>query len=203
MTSAGMQFVSSSYIISLAWSSLDGVCSWSISLDSLLMYSSQSGSCTVRVGDRPVGPAGFCTLAASSINKARLRLRSECIAILFASSGGHMHCSFFPTEMSTFEISSCEGEGTLMPRQRDRTGSIIFDAELQMRIIRHWDEYLQIVGYKQCYCVVLRVIYKNMKLKRTSPLFFEAQPEPASTAGPPPSKRLQVVEITRRMPRVK
>lgn len=30
-----------------------------------------------------------------------------------------------------------------MPRQRDRKGSMSFDAELQSRMILHWDEYLR------------------------------------------------------------
>ena len=50
-----------------------------------------------------------------------------------------------------------------MPRQRDRTGSIIFDAELQIRIIRHWDEYLSIIKYKQCYFEVQFIIFQNKK----------------------------------------
>jgi len=56
--------------------------------------------------------------------------------------------------ISTDEISSCVGAGIRMPKQRDRSGSITLEQELQMRIMRHCDEYFSIVRRRPaCACL--------------------------------------------------
>ena len=76
------------------------------------------------------------------MNTARRKFLSEWMLIFMAKSIGQVQPSFLAIEISKFEMSSCDGAGIRTPRQRDRKGSIIFDGELQTRIIRHCDEYL-------------------------------------------------------------
>jgi hypothetical protein len=73
----------------------------------------------------------------SSISKALLRFLSDCRDIFMANSCGQTHCSFLATVVRTLAISSWEGAGTRIPRQRERTGSMTLDAELHIKIMRH------------------------------------------------------------------
>jgi hypothetical protein len=62
-----------------------------------------------------------------------------------ARSGEQLHPSFLAICTSMAAISSVAGAETLIPKQRERTGSIILEGELQTRIILHDDEYFSIV----------------------------------------------------------
>ena len=56
--------------------------------------------------------------------------------------------------INTDEMSSCVGAGIRMPKQRDRNGSRTLEQELQMRIMRHCDEYFSIVRRRPaCACL--------------------------------------------------
>lgn len=59
-------------------------------------------------------------------------------------------------------MSSRLGAGIRIPRQRDRSGSMIFEAELQSNIMRHWEEYLRENSLKTIsYQIDQRRILKN------------------------------------------
>ena len=53
-----------------------------------------------------------------------LRFRFDFSEILWASSLGKEHPSFLATLLMTLTMSSCEGAGTRMPRQRDLMAGI-------------------------------------------------------------------------------
>jgi len=59
-----------------------------------------------------------------------------------ANSCEQGHFSFLAISTKISAIISGVGEGTLMPRQRDFNGSIIFEEESHIRINRHCEEYL-------------------------------------------------------------
>lgn len=53
-----------------------------------------------------------------------------------------MRLSLRATLVNRLAMSSTEGAAMRMPRQRDRKGSMSFDAELHSRMILHCEEYL-------------------------------------------------------------
>lgn len=95
------------------------------------------------------------------MRSARRRLRPDDILTLTASSLGHGHCSFFATEMRISAISSSDGAGTRIPRQRERTGAITLEDELQINISRQCDEYLEEM--------LVQILYMK---QLTFPLFY-------------------------------
>ena len=56
--------------------------------------------------------------------------------------------------ISTDEMSSWVGAGIRIPKQRDRNGSMTLEQELQMRIMRHCEEYFSMVRRRPaCACL--------------------------------------------------
>ena len=100
------------------------------------MNSSQSGSGGDRSEDREWLPTS-CTLAVSSMSRARRRLRSELSAMRMAASSGRPMLSFFATCDRVFLMSSNEGAGIRMERHLERTGSMILEGELHTKMRRH------------------------------------------------------------------
>lgn len=71
-----------------------------------------------------------------------------------------MTASFLATDTNRLAMSSCLGLGMRTMRQRERTGSMILEGELQIKMMRHWDEYLIYIYffiylgiYGVCVCV--------------------------------------------------
>jgi len=107
----------------------------------LEMYRSQSVPETAWSGVN-----GYCcTLAASSISRARRMFRSEWAATRAASCGGSVRPSFCATDVITPIMSRTVGAGTRMPRHRERTGSMTLLGLLHTRIRRQVVECFSIV----------------------------------------------------------
>ena len=68
----------------------------------------------------------------SRISSAFRILHSACTEIFMADDISKFMCSFLAIDTSNKDNSSTEGEGILIPKHLDRTGSITFDAELHI-----------------------------------------------------------------------
>lgn len=73
-------------------------------------------------------------LVDSRISSAFRILHSACIEIFIANDISKLMCSFLAIERSNKDNSSTDGEGILIPKHLDRTGSITFDAELHINM---------------------------------------------------------------------